>query len=134
MGERTVRFIFVLSFVCIASCHSDRGMSIVTGVVSLDGEQLDDGIIRFVPLDGATPTADAKITKGRFRAEVPPGAKRVEIFASKKIGSRKMYDVPDAKAVDKFVERIPARYNVRSELTMTVDNNTQEKRFELTSQ
>jgi hypothetical protein len=115
-----------------AGC-SPSGMSTVTGEVTLDGEPLKEGLIRFIPPDGAGPTADATISDGHFKATVPPGAKRVEISASRVVGKRKMYDTPDSPVADEVKERLPARYNVKSELTMTVEKGNQEKRFELTS-
>ena len=44
-----------------------------------------------------------------------------------------MYDAPDSPSVDEVAELLPDRYNVRSELTMTVQSGAQEKRFELKS-
>ena len=68
-----------------------------------------------------------------FTAQVPPGAKRVEISAPKVVRKIKMYDTPDSPVVEETAELLPARYNVRSDLTMTVQRGSQEKRFELTS-
>jgi hypothetical protein len=114
-----------------AGCSSEPT---VTGEVWLDGQPLKEGVIRFVPVDGKSQTASAPIIDGRFTATMPPGEKRVEISAPKVVGKRKMYDLPDSPEVDNVVERLPGRYNVRSELTLTVRPGTQEKRLELTSQ
>jgi hypothetical protein len=116
-----------------AGCGGGDRPGVVRGAVTLDGQPLAAGLIRFVPADGKTPTADAAITDGRFAAEgVPPGEKRIEISAPKVIGKQKMYDTPDSPVVEQTVELLPAKYNVRSELTMTVLPGEQEKRFELT--
>jgi hypothetical protein len=53
----------------------------VTGTVTLDGRPLESGLIRFVPTDGQTATADATIANGQFTATVPVGEKRVSISA-----------------------------------------------------
>ncbi|MFO0808562.1 MAG: hypothetical protein U0746_08065 [Gemmataceae bacterium] len=108
---------------------------VVRGEVTLDGKPLASGLIRFVPSDGKTGTADAKIVDGRFVAEkVPPGAKRVEISAAKVTGRQKAYDTPDSPVVETTVELLPAKYNVKSELTMTVKPGEQDApKFELTS-
>ena len=66
-------------------------------------------------------------------ATVPPGEKRVEISAAKVVRKIKMYDTPDSPVVDETAELLPARYNVHSELTMTVQKGAQEKRFDLKS-
>jgi hypothetical protein len=44
-----------------------------------------------------------------------------------------MYDTPDSPTVDTVVELLPARYNVNSELKLTVDGTVQEKNFDLKS-
>jgi hypothetical protein len=114
-------------------CGCSGGKPTVSGEVTLDGKPLEEGIIRFVPADGKSQTASAPISKGRYRAEPPPGEHRVEISAPKVVGKRKMYDAPDVPAVDDVVELLPARYNVKSELTLTVKPGSQTKDFPLSS-
>jgi len=106
----------------------------VSGEVTLDGKPLKEGVIRFVPEDGKSPTADAPVADGKFQATVPAGKKRVEISAPKVVGKRKMYDTPDSPVVDEVAELIPAKYNVRSELTLTVGRGAQKEKFELKGQ
>ena len=81
--------------------------NIVTGAsgeTNTLGAPLKEGVIRFVPVDGQTPTADAPIVNGRFSATVPVGKKRVEISAPRVVGKRKMYDTPDSPVVDDVAE------------------------------
>jgi hypothetical protein len=122
-----------LALACAGGCSSEAGKGSVNGEVVLDGVPLKEGTIRFVPSDGQTATADAAVSQGRFSATVPVGEKRVEITAPKVVGKQKMYDTPDSPVVDQVEELLPARYNVRSELTMTVQKGSQQKRFELKS-
>jgi hypothetical protein len=124
---------WLLALACAGGC-SRAGKATVRGEVTLDGQPLKEGVIRFVPADGQSPTADAAIVAGRFTATVPLGEKRVEISAPKVVGKRKMIDTPESPWVDEVAELLPPHYNVRSELTMTVQRGTQEKRFELKSQ
>jgi hypothetical protein len=131
--RRLVVAVPVLCSAWLAGCAPEATTGTVTGEVTLDGQPLKQGLIRFVPVDGKTPTADAAVTDGKFIATVPPGEKRVEISAAKVVRKIKMYDTPDSPVVDETAELLPARYNVRSELTMTVQKGTQEKRFELKS-
>jgi hypothetical protein len=116
-----------------AGCGTAPASATVTGDVTLDGKPLKEGLIRFVPVDGQTPTADARIVDGKFTATVPPGEKRIEISASRVVGKQKMYDTPDSPVVEQTAEALPARYNVRSELTWTIQKGTQERQFELKS-
>ncbi|MBQ2789436.1 MAG: formylglycine-generating enzyme family protein [Thermoguttaceae bacterium] len=47
----------------------------ISGVVTVDGEPVDKGSIRFKPADGQGPTDDAQIVDGKFEAEVSTGEK-----------------------------------------------------------
>lgn len=114
-------------------CSSGDGKGHVNGVVTLDGTPLKEGAVRFVSLDGQSPTAGATIADGRFAAAVSPGAMRVEVSAPKVVGKQKMIDAPGAREVDVVEELLPARYNVKSELTMEVQAGEQEHLFELKS-
>jgi hypothetical protein len=123
----------VLALSLLAGCSGGNTAATVQGEVTLDGRPLKQGLIRFVPLDGKTPTADTGISDGEFNATVPVGEMRVEITAPKVIGKHKMYDTPGSPVVEDVVELLPSRYNVRSELRMTVKRGSQEQRFELKS-
>jgi hypothetical protein len=123
----------VLALSLLAGCSGGNTGATVRGEVTLDGQPLKQGIIRFVPLDGKTPTADTGITNGKFNATVTVGEMKVEITAPKVIGKHKMYDTPESPVVEDVVELVPSRYNVRSELQMTVKRGSQERRFELKS-
>jgi hypothetical protein len=101
--------------------------------VTLDGQPLPSGIIRFTPADGKTPTADATIAQGRFRATVPPGEKKISISAPTLIGKRKAYDSADSPLVDITQELLPPRYNLDSTLTLSVKAGTQVADFKLES-
>ncbi len=117
----------------LIGCSSKPGQATVSGTVTLDAQPLKTGIIRFVPVDGQTPTADATILDGKFAAKVPPGEKRVEIMAPKVVGTKKLYETPDSPAVDIVEELLPARYNLQSTLTITVVKGEQTKDFPLES-
>jgi hypothetical protein len=107
-------------------CSSDTKHGTVTGKVSLDGQPIKSGNIRFDPADGRTATADAMIADGKFSATVPPGEKRVSISAQKVVGKKRVYETPDSPTVDLTEEMLPKRYNVQSELKVTVNLGNQE--------
>ena len=98
----------------------------VEGRVTLDGQPLKTGIIRFVPADGQTASADAQITDGKFTAKVPVGEKKVSISAPKVVGQRKMYNTPESPTIDTIEELLPAQYNAQSTLTLTVTSGSQQ--------
>ena len=116
----------------VGGCSS-KSTGKVAGNVTLDGQPLESGVILFASADGSAQPAEAAIAMGRFEAVVPPGEKRIEIRAPKVTGKKKMYDTPDSPTVDVVVELLPKRYNVDSELKMTVDGSEQTQDFELKS-
>lgn len=97
----------------------------VAGSVSLGGEGVAEGMIRFFPLgDGIG--SDGPIVAGRYAipAErgLSSGTYRVEISALKPTGRQ----VPDLDAgpgamKDEVIETVPARYNRESELRIDFD-------------
>jgi len=118
----------------VLGCTADSKHGMVKGNVTLDGQPLKDGVIRFQPVDGTTATADAQIVDGKFSGRVPPGEKRIVISSQKVVGKRKMYDSPDSPVVDRTEELLPKRYNEHSELKASVTLGAQElPPFELTS-
>ena len=133
MTQRTIGMKHVLIFFSLLAvgCSSDTRHGVVSGSVTLDGQPIKTGIIRFVPADGQTATADAVIADGKFSADVPPGEKRVEISAPKVVGKRRM--MPESPEIEITEELLPARYNVKTELTLAVTAGGQSKDFELQS-
>jgi hypothetical protein len=133
MTQRSIgmKQVLVLISMIVVGCSSDTKHGAVNGTVTLDGQPIKTGIVRFVPADGQTATADAVIAEGKFTANVPPGEKRVEISAPKVVGKRRM--MPESPEIEITEELLPARYNVKTELTLTVTAGSQSKDFELQS-
>jgi hypothetical protein len=126
------RSIFVLALAAVIGCSS-ADTTTVSGTVTLDGSPLKEGVVRFVPTDGKTATSSAAIKDGKFSTVVPKGEMRVEFSAPKVIGQKKMYDTPEAPLVDEVVELLPERYNVKSEMKITVKGGGQTESFTLES-
>ena len=127
------RLMLIAALLAAAGC-GDGSTSTVNGTVTLDGQPLKEGVVRFVPTDGKGQTASAEVKDGKFTAVVARGELRVEFSAPKVVRQTKMYDTPDSKLVDETVELLPARYNVQSTLKITVKGGSQTEKFELTSQ
>ena len=125
--------LLLVSLAIAAGCSQQTSQGTVTGTVTLNGQPLPAGEIRFVPADGQSATAGGTISGGKFTVAVPPGDKKVQISAPKVTGKKKMYETPDSPTVDIVEELLPPRYNVQTELTLTVGNGTQEEKFELQS-
>jgi len=127
------RLVLVAAVLAAAGC-GEGSTSTVTGTVTLDGQPLQEGVVRFVPADGKGQTASAEVKDGKFTATLPKGEMRVEFSAPKVVRQTKMYDTPDSPVVDETVELLPARYNVQSTLKITVKGGSQSEKFDLTSQ
>ncbi len=119
----------LLVVVVLSGCSSESVKGTVEGTVTYNSQPLEQGLIRFVPVDGKSQPASATIAGGKFTADVPVGDFRVEITSPKVVGKTQMY--PDAPAVDRIEEAMPPKYNVQSELKMTVPKGKTEKSFDL---
>jgi hypothetical protein len=108
--------------------ESKRGA--VSGQVTLDGKAVDGGEIRFLFSEGKP--AWTQIVDGHYAIAASSGPSlgtaRVEIRWPRKTGNRRpaMAPAPPDAMVEETTEVIPARYNVRSELTAEIKtgNNT----------
>lgn len=105
----------------IVGC-GDSSLATVEGQVTMDGESIDDGSIRFLPRDGRGMVVGGPIRQGAYRIEMEPGWKRVEIRSSQLVGERVLY--PEGPSVPEMRELIPAVYNHESNLQVevTLDN------------
>jgi hypothetical protein len=117
----------------VVGCSGPTPAGTVNGTVTLDGQPLKEGVVRFVPVDGKSPTASAIVTDGKFTASVPLGEMRVEFSAPRIIGRHVVYDTPDSPVVDEVAELIPSRFNTKSELKITVQKGDQGETFPLKS-
>jgi hypothetical protein len=134
--KATGAFYFTLCWSLIGfslGCSADAKYGMVSGIVTLDGQPLKSGTIRFDSPDGRTPAADATVTDGKFNVKLLPGDKHVSITSPKVVGKKKMYDAPDSPVYDVTEELLPTRYNAQSTLTMTVKAGMQEQPFDLKS-
>jgi hypothetical protein len=90
----------------------------VTGRVTFDGQPVAEGHIRFVHSasdTGAIVEDVGAITAGQYDLQVHPGAKRVEILASREIPP------PEPGMFGMREDYIPRRYNAESILRADVD-------------
>jgi hypothetical protein len=132
--RRAVILLPLLVLACVAGCSGSSAQGIVNGTVTLDRQPLKEGDVRFVPVDGKSQTASARVIDGKFTAVVPVGEMRVEFSAAGKVtGRHKMYDTDDSSVVDDVGQLIPERFNTKSELKITVKKGSQDEKFALTS-
>jgi len=102
-----------------AGCGSSRdGPRDVWGAVTFAGESVADGAVYFVAAESEAVHGFAKISGGRYRARVQPGAARVRITAERLVPGERN------EAGNPLIEQyIPARFNAATELEATIDRN-----------
>jgi hypothetical protein len=105
----------------------------VSGGVVLDGQPLGEGLIRFVPTDGKSPSQAAVIRQGKFTTELHRTHYKVEINAPKPAKTAAKLDERGPGGGPAVEELLPPHYNVNSELTLDVTGATMDARFELKS-
>jgi len=88
----------------------------VHGTVTVGGEKVDAGEVRFVPVDGTPgPTSVGTIVEGEYRIDarggVPLGKHRVEVEARRKTGRKvEQYSGFETSLVDETVRVGPQQY------------------------
>ena len=121
-----------LCLACLLCLGCKPTKTVVTGSVTLNGQPLEKGTVRFVPEDKASPRATGMIEKGRYEVESAPGKKVVEISSMKVVGKRKAYDTPDSPMIELTQEDLPEKFNGKTELRYEVKPGKNEKDFSLT--
>jgi hypothetical protein len=120
--------VILLAMFC-AGCSKGRPMGDVQGRVTLNGQPLKEGAVRFIPINGDTQATGGMVRDGSFKVQVPVTKQRVE-FSANVVDKEKT--PPNANG-DQIVMKIlvPERYNTRSELTLDVVSGLNEPVFEL---
>jgi hypothetical protein len=127
------------ALLCIGGCGPSSKLDkvVVTGTVTLDGQPLPNGEIRFFPIDG-TPgsVSGGPIVDGDYRAVsrggVPVGNHRVEIRGFRTATASR--GGPNTSLEGGPAEQyLAAKYNTETELTRQVDAKNKVQDFQLTS-
>jgi len=118
----------------VLGCGGGSSVAEVSGEVTVDGQLVNEGVIRFTPVDGKTKTASALIEGGKYKASVPYGKHKVEINAPKLpkgVTSTKPAQGGTLDSGESYLEWIPERYNLKSELVVDVNQSSQQVPFAL---
>ena len=111
----------------------------VSGTVTYDGQSVENGSLRFDPVDGTVgPAGVAKISQGEYVVGADqglvPGAYQVTIVATRKTGRQvtTTEQLPgEAADVPEVVQYIPSRYNVNTELRVELQVGENSHSFHL---
>jgi hypothetical protein len=116
-----------------AGCSGTPGTVSVRGVVTVDGRPAPDGSVRFTPSDGQGPSQAAFLRDGRFETELRPAQYQVRISIPVEGKAAKPADTAAGAGEPPVGELLPPRYNVKTELSLTVTGPSNDTRFELQS-
>jgi hypothetical protein len=123
--------ILTVSLASLAGCGGAPTKGTVNGTVSWNNQPLPEGIVNFLPADGKSQTGSAAIKDGKFTVELPITTMKVQFSAPKIVGKKKMYDTDDSPWVDTVEELLPEKYNVKTEISLTVKGGVQDEKFDL---
>ncbi|MEX2169197.1 MAG: hypothetical protein WD851_07790 [Pirellulales bacterium] len=121
----------VLLAIFATGCSYGPPMGDVQGKVTLNGQPLTEGAVRFIPVNGDTPATGGSIRAGSFRVEVPVAEQRVEISANVVDREKTPPNATNDEIVMKML--VPERYNTQSELTLDVVPGLNEPVYNLTN-
>jgi hypothetical protein len=121
----------VLIVTIVGGCSVKPPMGDVQGTVTVNGQPLSEGAVRFIPVDGNTPTTGGTILEGKFRVAVPIAKQRVEISAH--VIDREK--TPRNPSNDQIVMKklVPSRYNSQSKLEIDVVPGLNTPEYKLTN-
>lgn len=129
MGHHLIASLaLTLALVALAGCNSS-GVRAVEGQVTLDGQPLKEGQIKFVAVEGTNAAdAGASIENGHYRVPaastglVANGVYRVEITSMVE-GNQWVAHPNEPSGRRRLLENvIPAKYNIDSTLRVTVSS------------
>lgn len=120
-----------LLLVLVAGCSKGKPVGDVQGKVTVNGQPLAEGAVRFIPVNGDTAATGGLIRNGEFQVEVPVAKQRVEI-SSNIVDKEK---TPPNATADQIVMKslVPARYNSQSNVTLDVVSGVNEVEYKLTN-
>lgn len=125
-----VNVLAVIVFMVVSGCGpAGPKMYVVTGNVLFQGIPVSTGSLVFYPLDGNGGTQMGEIKDGRYRTQVTAGAKRVAIYAERL--TEKLQTIENGLQVPITEQFIPMKFNEQTELTVTVETQSNNLDFDL---
>lgn len=100
----------------LVGCRPAVETTRVTGIVTINGEPIDTGIIAFEPEEPSQPSATAEIHDGQFAIDSPRGTRRISIMAYREASG----PGPDGEPYQE--QYLPAKFNLESDRTLEVDS------------
>ncbi|HVJ67412.1 MAG TPA: carboxypeptidase-like regulatory domain-containing protein [Caulifigura sp.] len=111
----------------LAGCSRPENIGLVSGLVTLDGSPLEGALVQFEPLAGNSPSGGITDASGKYSLTYNRETKGAEIGEHRVLITTHNGGDPDANPpVPKSPEKLPGKYNKKSELKAKVQagNNT----------
>lgn len=120
-------------FIGLSGCGSGGKSLDVEGTVLLNGKDLEEGDITFVPEDKNLKAEGGKIANGKFRLKAPIGKCKVEIRATRVVPGKTQPSAagPDAPPEPLRESIVPAKYNDQTTLNADVGPGKTTFKYEL---
>lgn len=124
--NRVLLAVLLLAVVGLVGCGGDANLGTVTGTITLDGQPVSDATVNFSPKSGS-PSNGRTDSAGKYELSFSRSKKGAEIGEHTVRITTYRKANPDAETpVAAVPEKIPAKYNSKTELkkTVTSGNNT----------
>ncbi len=135
MMWQQIRGMVSLSVVVLGSCGTPTPTNVgkVSGKVTLEGQPLPDALVTFAPVKAGGSTALGKTdANGSYRLNYGQGVDGAEIGENRVTISTFDEGAPDVDPPrPKVLEKVPLKYNLRSELVRDVKQDANSFDFEL---
>jgi hypothetical protein len=117
----------------LAGCSGGASVIEVGGTVTLNGKELPEGDIVFVPTDSKLGGEGGKIKDGKYRLKAKPGKNKVEIRATREVPGKTMPSAagPGAPPEPLRESIIPTKYNDQTTLEADVGPGKSTFNFDL---
>jgi hypothetical protein len=117
-----------------AGCGGPDNVGRVSGKVTLDGQPLSGAIVQFEPLAGNSPSGAITDSSGQYSLRYTREVEGAEIGEHRVRITTFSAGDPDAEPPKPRVpEKLPARYNAKTELTAKVERGSNTHDFPLES-
>ncbi len=134
LANRGIAVVWMACVALMCGCSGGNSLVAIEGSVQVDGTPVDEGLISFLPEDGAGPSAQAKVTGGTYHVDVAPGKKIVRIQGFEIVGhEHAVRGNPNSPLLPVRKNVVPKKYNEESELRRTIGDGSNPLDFDLSS-
>jgi hypothetical protein len=120
---------FIASLIFITGCDNPAPAR-VRGTVQFEGQPLAGASVTFIPVDGSRSSEGTTDVNGKYELRFSASMKGA-IVGEHQVEIRTAPKEVDSESKEKIIERLPAKYNSKTELKATLKNGSQTINFDL---